>query len=120
MKAEILHREKLKELGYKNEAIEDIVNKYIGDCTYEFAESYHNELSQPQDNWISVEDRLPEDSDLGTEFICSIVTPTRVEQKILEWYSDETGDTENHFLLHTALYYTEVTHWQPKPQSPKQ
>lgn len=72
------------------------------------------------DNWISVEDKLPDDSDLGNEFICYIITPTRTERKILEWYSDETGDTENHFLLHTAQYYTEVTHWQVLPEPPNQ
>lgn len=44
MRAEEIHRKKLKELGYKDEAIEEIVSKYIANCTYEFAESYHAEL----------------------------------------------------------------------------
>tara|TARA_R110000744_G_scaffold370264_2_gene480791 strand:+ start:42 stop:203 length:162 start_codon:yes stop_codon:yes gene_type:complete len=44
MKAEEIHRTKLKELGYKDEVIEEIVSKYILNCTYEFAEAYHTEL----------------------------------------------------------------------------
>jgi hypothetical protein len=43
MKPEELHRQKLKELGYKDEVIDEIVNKYIVSCTYEFAEAYHTE-----------------------------------------------------------------------------
>jgi hypothetical protein len=44
MRAEEVHRNKLKELGYKDEVIEELVYKYIANCTYEFAESYHAEL----------------------------------------------------------------------------
>jgi len=43
MGAEEVHREKLKQLGYKDEAIAKLVNKYIANCTYEFAEAYHAE-----------------------------------------------------------------------------
>ena len=41
MRAEEIHRNKLKELGYKDEAIEELVYKYIANCIYEFAEDYH-------------------------------------------------------------------------------
>lgn len=44
MRAEEVHREKLKQLGLKDEAIEELVNKCIANCTYEFAEAYHAEL----------------------------------------------------------------------------
>lgn len=44
MRAEEVHRKKLKELGYKDEVIEELVTKYIANCTYEFAEAYHAEL----------------------------------------------------------------------------
>jgi hypothetical protein len=38
---EQLHRAELKKLGYKDEVIELLVTKYIANCTYEFAEAYH-------------------------------------------------------------------------------
>ncbi len=44
MRAEEIHRKKLKELGYKDQVIEELVTKYIANCTYEFAEAYHAEL----------------------------------------------------------------------------
>jgi hypothetical protein len=44
MRAEEIHRKKLKELGYKDEVIEELVTKYIANCTYEFAEAYQTEL----------------------------------------------------------------------------
>jgi hypothetical protein len=44
MRAEEVHRKKLKELGYKDEAIEELVTRYIRNCTYIFAEAYHAEL----------------------------------------------------------------------------
>ena len=114
MKAEILHRQKLKELGYKDEAIEDIVNKYIGDCTYEFAESYHEELSQPKDNWISVEDRLPINDD---EVLCVIKGWDDMDYQRTLSYDvphKEWGDWNG------EEYNTVVTHWQPLPEPPKQ
>jgi len=43
MTPEQLHRKKLKELGYDNEHIEHLVNTYIKNCNYEFAEAYHTE-----------------------------------------------------------------------------
>ncbi len=43
MTPEEVHREKLKQLGYKDDYIEDLVLKYIASCTYEFAEAYHQE-----------------------------------------------------------------------------
>ena len=44
MRAEEVQREKLKQLGYKDEYIEELVNKYIANYIYEFAEAYHAEL----------------------------------------------------------------------------
>lgn len=41
MNPEQIHRAELKRLGYKDEAIEELVTKYIANCTYEFAEVYH-------------------------------------------------------------------------------
>lgn len=43
MTPEELHRKKLKELGYKDKVIEELVLKYITNCTYEFAKAYHTE-----------------------------------------------------------------------------
>ena len=44
MRAEEVHREKLKALGYKDEVIEELITKYIANCTYDFAEAYQAEL----------------------------------------------------------------------------
>lgn len=38
---EDVHRIGLKYIGYKDEAIEEMVLKYAKNCTYEFAESYY-------------------------------------------------------------------------------
>ena len=44
MNAETLHRKKLKEIGYNDNAIEELVYKYRDSAKYEFAESYHQEM----------------------------------------------------------------------------
>ena len=46
MNPEEIHRKKLKEIGYSDEAIEDIVERYIKNCVYEFAIAYHDEMSK--------------------------------------------------------------------------
>ena len=77
--------------------------------------------------WISVEDRLPEDSgyylvvyrDKYNESI-SIDFDMYVKCNIGEWWESEFAcDITNQFLWATRLQEQEVTHWMPLPQPPK-
>ena len=43
MTPEEFHRNILKRLGYRDEIIEKEIERYIQNCTYEFAEAYHLE-----------------------------------------------------------------------------
>ena len=54
MTPEELHRQELKRIGYKDEVIEVIVNKYIQNAYYEFAEQYHNAKLESQKDNISI------------------------------------------------------------------
>ena len=40
------HRKKLKEIGYKDEVINTIVNRFLDSAVYEFTEAYLNEVTQ--------------------------------------------------------------------------
>lgn len=54
MTPEELHRQELKRIGYKDEVIEVIVNKYIQNTYYEFAEQYHNAKLESEKDNISI------------------------------------------------------------------
>ena len=77
--------------------------------------------------WISVDDRLPEDSgyylvvyrDKYNESI-SIDFDMYVKCNIGEWWESEFAcDITKQFLRATRLQEQEVTHWMPLPQPPK-
>ena len=77
--------------------------------------------------WISVDDRLPENSgyylvvyrDKYNESI-SIAFDMYVKCNIGEWWESEFAcDITNQFLWATRLQEQEVTHWMPLPQPPK-
>jgi hypothetical protein len=53
MNPEELHRKKLKEIGYSDESIEDIVERCIKNCFYEFAIAYHDEMSKYSQTLVS-------------------------------------------------------------------
>jgi protein involved in ribonucleotide reduction len=61
MSPEEIHRKELKRIGYKDDAIEEIVAKYIQSNTYEFAQEYHKakleltEISSNSDLYSQIE-----------------------------------------------------------------
>ena len=77
--------------------------------------------------WISVKDRLPEDS--GCYLVVyrdkyngsiSIDFDMYVKCNIGEWWESEFAcDITKQFLRATRLQEQEVTHWMPLPQPPK-
>ena len=77
--------------------------------------------------WISVDDRLPEDS--GYYLVVyrdkyngsiSIAFDMYVKCNIGEWWESEFAcDITKQFLWATRLQEQEVTHWMPLPQPPK-
>ena len=77
--------------------------------------------------WISVDDRLPEDS--GCYLVVyrdkyngsiSIAFDMYVKCNIGEWWESEFAcDITKQFLWATKLQEQEVTHWMPLPQPPK-
>ena len=77
--------------------------------------------------WISVDDRLPEDS--GCYLVVyrdkyngsiSIAFDMYVKCNIGEWWESEFAcDITKQFLWATRLQEQEVTHWMPLPQPPK-
>ena len=77
--------------------------------------------------WISVEDRLPEDSGYYLVVyrnkyngIVSIDFDMYVKCNIGEWWGSEFAcDITKQFLWATRLQEQEVTHWMPLPEPPK-
>ena len=77
--------------------------------------------------WISVEDRLPEDS--GYYLVVyrdkyngsiSIAFDMYVKCNVGEWWESEFAcDITKQFLWAAKLQEQEVTHWMPLPQPPK-
>ena len=77
--------------------------------------------------WISVDDRLPEDS--GYYLVVyrdkyngsiSIAFDMYVKCNVGEWWESEFAcDITKQFLWATRLQEQEVTHWMPLPQPPK-
>ena len=77
--------------------------------------------------WISVKDRLPEDSGCYLVVyrdkyngIVSIAFDMYVKCNIGEWWESEFAcDITKQFLWAAKLQEQEVTHWVPLPQPPK-
>ena len=77
--------------------------------------------------WISVKDRLPEDSGYYLVVyrnkyngIVSIAFDMYVKCNVGEWWESEFAcDITKQFLWATRLQEQEVTHWMPLPQPPK-
>jgi hypothetical protein len=69
-------------------------------------------LSQEQDNWISVSERLPEKD---VDVMCWSLSDGIVSDSY-----DSTIKGEHWFRGTRELYRTDVTHWQPLPPKPKQ
>ena len=77
--------------------------------------------------WISVKDRLPEDSGCYLVVyrdkyngIVSIAFDMYVKCNIGEWWESEFAcDITKQFLWATRLQEQEVTHWMPLPEPPK-
>ena len=77
--------------------------------------------------WISVKDRLPEDS--GCYLVVyrdkyngsiSIAFDMYVKCNVGEWWESEFAcDITKQFLWATRLQEQEVTHWMPLPEPPK-
>ena len=77
--------------------------------------------------WISVEDRLPEDS--GCYLVAyrdkyngsiSIAFDMYVKCNVGEWWESEFAcDITKQFLWAAKLQEQEVTHWMPLPEMPK-
>lgn len=68
---------------------------------------------QPEANsckWISVEDRLPDDSFLEKEIIICI----------LNRFGERRVDTKKFLGVHSALWNNDITHWMPLPKPPKE
>ena len=95
--------------------------------TYEGQAEYLIENGVTVQEWISVEDRLPEDS--GCYLVVyrdkyngsiSIDFDMYVKCNIGEWWESEFAcDITKQFLRATRLQEQEVTHWMPLPQPPK-
>ena len=77
--------------------------------------------------WISVDDRLPEDSGYYLVVhrnkyngIISIAFDMYVKCNVGEWWESEFAcDITKQFRLATRLQEQEVTHWMPLPDMPK-
>ena len=77
--------------------------------------------------WISVKDRLPEDSGYYLVVyrdkyngISSIALDNYVKCNVGEWWGSEFAcDITKQFLWATKLQEQEVTHWMPLPETPK-
>ena len=126
-------REKLVELlktsACPSTFICDPTCKYYGfeDCFPERFADYLIANGVTVQEWISVDDRLPEDS--GCYLVVyrdkyngsiSIAFDMYVKCNVGEWWESEFAcDITKQFLWATRLQEQEVTHWMPLPQPPK-
>ena len=98
-------KEKLVEL-LRNSPHLDIVKGYKGnDCTFEQGADWLITRGVTVQEWISVEDRLPEQ---GEEAICIAADGDMMIGKYTEWG----------WMF--PCYFEELTHWMPIPQPPKE
>ena len=129
-------REKLVELLHKGVRCPGVIDN-CNDCPYYSFEKACDEFGATVDllivngvtvqEWISVDDRLPEDSgyylvvyrDKYNESI-SIDFDMYVKCNVGEWWESEFAcDITKQFLWATRLQEQEVTHWMPLPEPPK-
>ena len=97
-------KEKLVEL-LRNSPHLDIVKGYKGnDCTFEQGADWLITRGVTVQEWISVEDRLPEQ---GEEAICIAADGDMMIGKYTEWG----------WMF--PCYFEEITHWMPIPEPPK-
>ena len=108
----------------------EIIQNSVGGCTRHWAEVIADGLiahGVTVQEWISVDDRLPEDS--GCYLVVyrdkyngsiSIAFDMYVKCNIGEWWESEFAcDITKQFLWAAKLQEQEVTHWMPLPQPPK-
>ena len=112
------------------EKLVEIIQNSVGGCARHWAEVIADGLiahGVTVQEWISVNDRLPEDSgyylvvyrDKYNESI-SIDFDMYVKCNIGEWWESEFAcDITKQFLRAAKLQEQEVTHWMPLPQPPK-
>ena len=97
-------KEKLVEL-LRNSPHLDIVKGYKGnDCTFEQGADWLITRGVTVQEWISVEDRLPEQ---GEEAICIAADGDMMIGKYTEWG----------WMF--PCYFEELTHWMPLPEPPR-
>jgi hypothetical protein len=73
---------------------------------------------QKQDEWISVQDRLPENNELCNDMVMYWDNKTKCTK--IGCYDYETDDWTDWGIGRSISKFIEVTHWQPLPQPPKQ
>lgn len=67
--------------------------------------------------WVSVEDRLPED-----DTMCLVARTLIGDEPLIDYAYYEEGFQFPYTLIECDKYndkYTDVTHWQPLPEPPK-
>lgn len=80
----------------------------------EFAKEYAVEVEPVNDNWISVEDKLPDKSQKVLAFYKALGEKNRIHNDLIATnWRKSNGD-----FIPTAGY--EVTHWMPLPEPPKE
>lgn len=96
--------------------IETILSKYLSDIpmAQHKANKFINELSGliQQNNWISVEDELPENA-IGLIHSDDLLLFTNDGCFKIGYYGNKCG-----WVLNTPL--KQATHWQPLPKPPKE
>jgi len=83
---------------------------FFEDLLTEFIESEIERLKAERE-WISVEDRLPEDNETVL-----VTNGQRVKEV---WFGQRTKLDRPHFMFTTMPLHT-ITHWMPLPKPPKQ
>lgn len=71
--------------------------------------------------WISVEDRLPEEKiNPKTYDFEYVLCATKFRDVMPFQYGTATGDTKAHFWYGVRIVDEFVTHWMPLPEPPKE
>ncbi len=69
------------------------------------------------DEWINVEDRLPDVSEKYGESDYLLCIDEHNNQEFVGWYSNKYGWKVAHYMAISSE--VKVTHWQPLPKKPK-
>ena len=75
------------------------------------------EIDQVKNEWVSVEERLPE---IGTEVLICDIFDTRNYMDVWSLEDDEDGDAVWEDKNGNWYSVDEVTHWMPLPEPPKE